>query len=139
MIRLPPRSTRTDTLFPYTTLFRSRLGGRDHDRARHPARRAVRPGLLRPRRRPAAGDRAVLRDADRQRADLEEHADASGERDLRLDHPLARPRRRRLVLRAAADLDRADRVVAVDPVRPPDPADRDPVARPGTEIGRAPA
>src|SRR3546814_6692862 len=30
MIRRPPRSTRTDTLFPYTTLFRS------------PARRAVR-------------------------------------------------------------------------------------------------
>src|SRR3546814_20385942 len=25
MIRLPPRSTRTDTLVPYTTLFRSRL------------------------------------------------------------------------------------------------------------------
>src|SRR3546814_10833849 len=23
MVRLPPRSTRTDTLFPYTTLFRS--------------------------------------------------------------------------------------------------------------------
>src|SRR3546814_14830078 len=29
MIRRPPRSTRTDTLFPYTTLFRSRL---DRDR-----------------------------------------------------------------------------------------------------------
>src|SRR3546814_3927041 len=29
MIRRPPRSTRTDTLFPYTTLFRS------HDRQRH--------------------------------------------------------------------------------------------------------
>src|SRR3546814_4994914 len=30
MIRRPPRSTRTDTLFPYTTLFRSvrRTGGR---------------------------------------------------------------------------------------------------------------
>src|SRR3546814_9348766 len=28
MIRLPPRSTRTDTLFPYTTLVRS-AGGRD--------------------------------------------------------------------------------------------------------------
>src|SRR3546814_16772975 len=28
MIRRPPRSTRTDTLFPYTTLFRS--GGRRH-------------------------------------------------------------------------------------------------------------
>src|SRR3546814_3570820 len=27
MIRRPPRSTRTDTLFPYTTLFRSKSGG----------------------------------------------------------------------------------------------------------------
>src|SRR3546814_11477784 len=27
MIRRPPRSTRTDTLFPYTTLFRSDLAG----------------------------------------------------------------------------------------------------------------
>src|SRR3546814_11898890 len=27
MIRRPPRSTRTDTLFPYTTLFRSECGG----------------------------------------------------------------------------------------------------------------
>src|SRR3546814_4208264 len=33
MIRRPPRSTRTDTLFPYTTLFRS-LG---RDRRRHTA------------------------------------------------------------------------------------------------------
>src|SRR3546814_19755231 len=30
MIRRPPRSTRTDTLFPYTTLFRS-LGADDAD------------------------------------------------------------------------------------------------------------
>src|SRR3546814_7725445 len=29
MIRRPPRSTRTDTLFPYTTLFRSHAQGRD--------------------------------------------------------------------------------------------------------------
>src|SRR3546814_2084088 len=28
MIRRPPRATRTDTLFPYTTLFRSEQGGR---------------------------------------------------------------------------------------------------------------
>src|SRR3546814_6579265 len=28
MIRRPPRSTRTDTLFPYTTLFRSKAGRR---------------------------------------------------------------------------------------------------------------
>src|SRR3546814_7941972 len=32
MIRRPPRSTRTDTLFPYTTLFRSSDG--DFDRSR---------------------------------------------------------------------------------------------------------
>src|SRR3546814_15231007 len=30
MIRRPPRSTRTDTLFPYTTLFRSIDGPRHH-------------------------------------------------------------------------------------------------------------
>src|SRR3546814_3214992 len=29
MIRRPPRSTRTDTLFPYTTLFRSLASGPD--------------------------------------------------------------------------------------------------------------
>src|SRR3546814_18330556 len=34
MIRRPPRSTRTDTLFPYTTLFRSA-----QSRRRHPPRR----------------------------------------------------------------------------------------------------
>src|SRR3546814_5201843 len=31
MILRPPRSTRTDTLFPYTTLFRSHLSGRGAD------------------------------------------------------------------------------------------------------------
>src|SRR3546814_8150023 len=31
MIRRPPRSTRTDTLFPYTTLFRSLLRDRELD------------------------------------------------------------------------------------------------------------
>src|SRR3546814_17541886 len=30
MIRRPPRSTRTDTLFPYTTLFRSKHGVPKH-------------------------------------------------------------------------------------------------------------
>src|SRR3546814_2815748 len=33
MIRRPPRSTRTDTLFPYTTLFRSYRDGRRVDRS----------------------------------------------------------------------------------------------------------
>src|SRR3546814_15230836 len=38
MIRRPPRSTRTDTLFPYTTLFRSTGGGQIDriDLWRHP-------------------------------------------------------------------------------------------------------
>src|SRR3546814_2510001 len=38
MIRPPPRSTRTDTLFPYTTLFRSLAA--DHD-MREPGREPV--------------------------------------------------------------------------------------------------
>src|SRR3546814_6347395 len=42
MIRLPPRSTRTDTLFPYTTLFRSPdRGGRAERQAAGRLRRAV--------------------------------------------------------------------------------------------------
>src|SRR3546814_14382412 len=36
MLRLTPRSTRTDTLFPYTTLFRSFEGGTRRDMARRP-------------------------------------------------------------------------------------------------------
>src|SRR3546814_18384662 len=40
MIRRPPRSTRTDTLFPYTTLFRSRCQRhREHRRHRPRDRR----------------------------------------------------------------------------------------------------
>src|SRR3546814_10809911 len=38
MIRRPPRSTRTDTLFPYTTLFRSGGAGARRDAARQGAR-----------------------------------------------------------------------------------------------------
>src|SRR3546814_13867019 len=53
MIRRPPRSTRTDTLFPYTTLFRSPRPHVDRQRpgerrrcqglVRSPARRTVEP------------------------------------------------------------------------------------------------
>src|SRR3546814_17314112 len=65
MIRRPPRSTRTDTLFPYTTLFRSaraavrtlpeprtRIDARfRHRLLRNPAWRGdpLRPGEIRPR------------------------------------------------------------------------------------------
>src|SRR3546814_1086176 len=41
MIRRPPRSTRTDTLFPYTTLFRSRPAR--HFPAPYPQARRLRP------------------------------------------------------------------------------------------------
>src|SRR3546814_4335514 len=42
MIRRPPRSTRTDTLFPYTTLFRSVLdSARAEPATGHPARPRV--------------------------------------------------------------------------------------------------
>src|SRR3546814_20718258 len=48
MIRRPPRSTRTDTLFPYTTLFRSRDGcqpaGIRRQGAVHHRPGGVRPG-----------------------------------------------------------------------------------------------
>src|SRR3546814_10638245 len=55
MIRLPPRSTRTDTLFPYTTLFRSA-------RSRHDPRL----------RRLGQGAARVLRRRRRVRSDLQE-------------------------------------------------------------------
>src|SRR3546814_3446738 len=65
MIRRPPRSTRTDTLFPYTTLFRPRVAAADRgprrdrtgvhsrsqrrDRALRTAQAQPRPALRRPR------------------------------------------------------------------------------------------
>src|SRR3546814_6000245 len=51
MIRRPPRSTRTDTLFPYTTLFRSsgaRSYRRVHCRHRHDRSEERSPALPRP-------------------------------------------------------------------------------------------
>src|SRR3546814_16670324 len=85
LIRRPPRSTRTDTLFPYTTLFRSRGHGRgvrvpalsvdEHPawvdgsighaarappRHRSPRHADYREGLLRPRA-PRGPDPAIVR------------------------------------------------------------------------------
>src|SRR3546814_18309461 len=59
MIRRPPRSTRTDTLFPYTTLFRSRdrpgsvpgvRGQPRRDAGQHQPDRTARRADLRQRR-----------------------------------------------------------------------------------------
>src|SRR3546814_4702920 len=70
IIRLPPRSTRTDTLFPYTTLFRSpRPGGMagvqrddraDADGRRHPDGRRAGPGAVQ-QFRGGVGDAEQLR------------------------------------------------------------------------------
>src|SRR3546814_18467130 len=58
MIRRPPRSTRTDTLFPYTTLFRSETLGRgrkDEGGQALGARRLAAAGV----KRQDVGDRTV--------------------------------------------------------------------------------
>src|SRR3546814_11398720 len=46
MIRRPPRSTRTDTLLPYTTLFRSAISPRAHLRPDRPPPRPRRRRFL---------------------------------------------------------------------------------------------
>src|SRR3546814_7583611 len=65
MIRRPPRSTRTDTLFPYTTLFRSE---------QEEGRRAAAPRL----RRAILAERDIL-----QRARLGHHVHVVGQVDHR--------------------------------------------------------
>src|SRR3546814_13952110 len=54
MIRRPPRSTRTDTLFPYTTLFRS-----VREAVKRPAKAEERPRVRKSRR---AITRTILED-----------------------------------------------------------------------------
>src|SRR3546814_15428704 len=55
MIRRPPRSTRTDTLFPYTTLFRSvRRGAALGVACEGSGRRRLLSGVARPAMRPDA-------------------------------------------------------------------------------------
>src|SRR3546814_10856975 len=46
MIRRPPRSTRTDTLFPYTTLFRSRRRKRGDGQGDQQQRKAAAHGSV---------------------------------------------------------------------------------------------
>src|SRR3546814_2672582 len=61
MIRRPPRSTRTDTLFPYTTLFRSRFGD-----ARTDADQPLPPAALARRARPRIDEHPLQRPRSRQ-------------------------------------------------------------------------
>src|SRR3546814_8629995 len=55
MTRLPPRATRTDTLFPYTTLYRSGRSRRSQRRADDRPHRPTAPCPYRHGRRPRAG------------------------------------------------------------------------------------
>src|SRR2546426_844989 len=96
MIRRPPRST----LFPYTTLFRSRLRRRDHSDG-HQDQPRVAQGLRRhgqPRRRrgrpPALERPERLRRGGHRRGARPDHGRARGPRD-RADGPGARTGRRR--------------------------------------------
>src|SRR3546814_5927349 len=74
MLRRPPRSTRTDTLFPYTTLFRSR--------PRRPVPAAV------GRRRPVRSARTTRYDARTQRrADRHDADRGRGSRDADAQAP----------------------------------------------------
>src|SRR3546814_17685558 len=58
-IRRPPRSTLTDSLFPYTTLFRSGVGGGRGDRTALSVDRELQLGLFRCARRRHRGDRSA--------------------------------------------------------------------------------
>src|SRR3546814_5510257 len=77
MIRRPPRSTRTDTLFPYTTLFRSLGRARrargidDVERHLRRYRRRRGPGAL--GRQPGVEFRRIEADASGRQPRSEEH------------------------------------------------------------------
>src|SRR3546814_17397543 len=74
MIRLPPRSTRTDTLFPYTTLFRSAARTARRRAAQADAERHSRPDLRAPLL--VAADARSVRRTGQERQDAAEHRTA---------------------------------------------------------------
>src|SRR3546814_13270205 len=78
MIRRPPRSTRTDTLFPYTTLFRSPRQPR-----RVPALRAGVPSSRRAGQAGEAGGVAVGAEALREAGTAPQAAERAEHLDLR--------------------------------------------------------
>src|SRR3546814_6094039 len=97
MIRRPPRSTRTDTLFPYTTLFRSAKAGRQpgggvlDDRAAAQIHGAAEALLVERRRRDAAERQHTEQDAfHRAEAGLQlaPHHQRHADRGQRESHPL---------------------------------------------------
>src|SRR3546814_7666663 len=76
MIRRPPRSTRTDTLFPYTTLFRSpeghaRLSGRRLDAAAIAGEEGCRPREISGDRRIGPHDAEISREIEEHTSELQ--------------------------------------------------------------------
>src|SRR3546814_11929149 len=78
MIRRPPRSTRTDTLFPYTTLFRS--GGHPFCQGRS---YKCRPSPPAPHDRSPLGSRETRSDRCSQTAFLPSHSPLPSDRRIR--------------------------------------------------------
>src|SRR3546814_816017 len=108
MIRRPPRSTRTDTLFPYTSLFRS-----DGGRGRAAARRLYAALCHRGRFRPAAhrvqrlhllADRGAPRDRPRRGCTHPVRGDARPAHARGAAQRGHRPRDRRTLGKLSADL-----------------------------------
>src|SRR3546814_1471209 len=94
MIRRPPISTRTDTLFPYTTLFRSHLFGRKADMVGAVGRHARHQPVGGQRDQEAEGlDRAG--DMDRLPVAIGEVDGETPRRDIAVSHGPAPCRRRR--------------------------------------------
>src|SRR3546814_2760815 len=114
MIRRPPRSTRTDTLFPYTTLFRS---GFEQDIARRaerldPLGEAVRyagRGDVAPEGSVVAARERIMRDHEvADRLILMERVAVEARHDVRI-YRVARPQREHTNDRRLDQLDRGDR------------------------------
>src|SRR3546814_18169314 len=116
MIRRPPRSTRTDTPFPYTTLFRSVGGGRTADagRGRTGISRGYPPEIplprpaprTPPRQHPAALERNRVAPPPHGRTRLHRISDPDPNRFIaqgRARLSGAEPRHSRQILFAAAD------------------------------------
>src|SRR3546814_2192742 len=107
MIRRPPRSTRTDTLFPYTTLFRSRAAEAATGTANAMISNEleVEPWKTQLSQRGCVQIRDFLQDsaADRIRECLEHEVswEVSQRADLALESPLPAPREDDALLRAA--------------------------------------
>src|SRR3546814_13068553 len=96
MLRRPPRSTRTDTLFPYTTLFRSHLH-REMDVA------ALGPAID----LAAAGEHAVVAEVERRILDDDALVPIILDRVREIDQDMARPLPEPIAVQTAAFGDRA--------------------------------